>query len=138
VLGESSTAKRSLKTAQLLGYGFHKHGWKSLFPLGSFASLPEGTYDRAEVRAANLDKRLKDCLDPEPATIAAVVASLDQGAAGSIAEWGAEKVVSTAIAAAPAKTKAQAKRTTKQAGKRGGKKQVADDGNGPALSFSAP
>ena len=66
VLGEESVAKRTLRASMLLEHGFNTIAWKSFYPAPTIQSLPEGVYDRTVVRMANLDKRFKDCKDPEP------------------------------------------------------------------------
>lgn len=66
VLGEISKSKRAAAAELLLEHGFKTAGWKDLFPAPTLASLPGGHYDREAVRAENLEKRFKDCKDPEP------------------------------------------------------------------------
>jgi D-alanyl-D-alanine carboxypeptidase len=147
VLGETSTTNRSLKTSKLLGYGFLTREWKALLPADPYFAIPDGVYDRAQIRAANLDKRLSDCLAPEPASLAPAVASLEKSDSGAIAEWGPEKTATQAVASvAGPKTKAQAKAAqaqtpAKRAGKhakRRGKKQVAGEADAGAFSLASP
>jgi D-alanyl-D-alanine carboxypeptidase len=67
VLGEQSAAKRTARASMLLEYGFKTAAWKSQFGGPTIWSLPETPFDRQAIRTANLDKRLSDCKDPEPA-----------------------------------------------------------------------
>lgn len=66
VLGEQSVAKRTTRASMLLEHGFKTLSWKAHYGAPTIWSLPETAYDRQEIRAANLDKRLTDCKDPEP------------------------------------------------------------------------
>ena len=67
VLGEQSVAKRTTRASMLLEHGFKTVDWKSQTGGPTIWSLPETPFDRQAVRTANLDKRLSDCRDPEPA-----------------------------------------------------------------------
>jgi D-alanyl-D-alanine carboxypeptidase len=138
VLGEKSTGKRTIRTAALLEYGFKMLGWKSVFPASSVGSMPEGVYDRTLVREANLVKRYKDCLDPQPS--APVVAAADPSAAQS--DKAAEPVVTASVspkqAADTAKPKSKSKRVAKHVSKRRAAKRSASDGEGTQFSLAAP
>ncbi len=74
VLGAANKEKRALRAAQLLDFGFARGDWKAEEPAPTIASLPETSFDRAAIRALNLDKRYVDCRDPVPEL---VIAALD-------------------------------------------------------------
>lgn len=139
VLGEGSRVRRAARTAALIEHGFRMVAWKSLFPAPTIDSLPEGFHDRERVRAANLDERLKGCLDPEPA-VAPLVASGDPSAkAGqSAAATSAGLIPAKQTLAAPAKAK-QPKRIVKANPKRRGVKRAAREAENPLpFSLAAP
>src|SRR5262249_29874342 len=62
VLGEATPAMRRARIAALLEHGFRVLDWKDIFTTPTIDLVPVEAYDREQVRAANLDKRLKDCL----------------------------------------------------------------------------
>ena len=66
VLGEVTRSKRNARAAALLERGFQTLASGNASPGTTIESLPTESYDHESVRAANLDKRFKDCLDPEP------------------------------------------------------------------------
>jgi D-alanyl-D-alanine carboxypeptidase len=140
VLGETSSGKRTIRTAALIEYGFRMSGWKSLFPSPSIESLPEGKYDRELVRTANLTTRYKDCVAPPPP--AAPVAATGDPAKAASAQ-GAAPVTTAAIAKAQAaapekKAKPKAKRTAKAASKRRNAKRSSEAEGGTPFALASP
>jgi D-alanyl-D-alanine carboxypeptidase len=141
VLGETSSGKRTIRTASLLEYGFRMRDWKSLFPAPAVESLPEGAYDRELVRVANLNKRYTDCLDPVPPTTPVVAATGDPAqAAAAAATTGA--IQKADAPAAPVKKAGKGK--TKQAAaakskrRNAKKKQPAGDGSPQQIMLARP
>jgi D-alanyl-D-alanine carboxypeptidase len=137
VLGQASNAKRAARTAALLEYGFRMLGWKALFPAPTVESLPEGAYDRELVRMANLEKRFKDCRDPEPAE-APVVASGDPAAGSPPASPVAKGAGVKQAAAAAAKAKLPPKRILKASLKRRVKRPASKAHKAPEFTAAMP
>jgi len=136
VLGETSSGKRTIRTAALIEYGFRMHDWKALFPAPVIESLPEGQYDRELVRTANLTTRYKDCVAPVPATPVAATGDPAKAASGQAASPVTTAAIATAETAAPAKkVKSKAKRAAKTTSKRRSTKKSASEGEA-ATQFS--
>ncbi len=141
VLGETSNAKRTIRAAALLEYGFRMRDWKSLFPAPVVESLPESTYDRELVRTANLTSRYKDCVAPVPEE--KVAAAGDPAKAAATGPDG--KPITTAAVtpdktAAPAKrAKSKGNRTAKSTSKRRStKKRASEVEAGAQFSLATP
>jgi D-alanyl-D-alanine carboxypeptidase len=140
VLGETSSGKRTIRTASLLEYGFRILEWKALFPAPVIESLPEGTYDRELVRTANLTTRYKDCVAPVPE---ATVAAAGDPAKAAMGPDG-KPIVTAAVVpdktAAPAKkAKSKANRTAKTTAKRRNtKKRASEVEAGAQFSLASP
>jgi D-alanyl-D-alanine carboxypeptidase len=137
VLGETSNAKRTIRAAAMIEYGFRMRDWKALFPAPVVESLPEGIYDRELVRTANLTTRYKDCVAPEPEVTA------DAGAKGAIGPDGkpiTTAAVETDKSAEPAKkAKSKAKHAAKTTAKwRSAKKRASEVEAGAQFSLANP
>ena len=78
VLGEATRSRRNARAAALLERGFQTVSSGTVLRT-KLETLPVESYDRELVRAANLDKRFKDCLDPEP-TLTATGSGVKLGA----------------------------------------------------------
>jgi len=140
VLGETSNAKRTIRAAALLDYGFRMREWKALFPAPVVESLPEGTYDRELVRTANLTTRYKDCVAPVPEVTASAKGDPAKAAVGPDGKPITTAAIAPEKTATPAKkAKPKGNRSAKVAGKhRSAKKRARDVEAGEQFTLASP
>lgn len=107
VLGAPDKTYRALRTRNLFEFGFARLDWKALAPAPTVAGLPETAFDRAAVRAVNLDTRYMKCRDPVPTLTLAMADMASVAADPSVVADAAIRAAATA--AIPAEAEPPAK-----------------------------